>query len=312
MILKKYLLAISALCAFVGCTERIVLDLKTSDPKLVINASALLDTATNSASPMVVFSADLNLSTPFYDQKVRNPSVANAKVFVTENDGTTSTKHQLQQDGAFYWLYTLTVPYQGPNTSYALEIEFEGDTYQSAPETIIPTPAVTRSEAIRNTTLEDLNNGNNGRVGSTNDDDKRLFLDVNIYFRDDPNVNNFYLITLSHPSVTGDFFTIRNDDRLLKTGDISLQLLTSFREKDITRPFKIDQTGSFYSISRAYFNFITVLSTQISREGGNPFGGDTPKDPIRGNVINVTNPDKFPYGFFLVAHKQPFPVSYSE
>ena len=51
-------------------------------------------------------------------------------------------------------------------------------------------------------------------------------------------------------------------------------------------------------ISRAAYNFLTQVQTQTAFVGG-PF--DTPPAPIRGNIHNLTNPEKNALGFFGAA-----------
>ena len=55
---------------------------------------------------------------------------------------------------------------------------------------------------------------------------------------------------------------------------------------------------NIYGVSEAYYNFMFILLQQTGG-GGGPF--ETQPATVRGNIINETNPDNYPLGYFRVS-----------
>ena len=61
----------------------------------------------------------------------------------------------------------------------------------------------------------------------------------------------------------------------------------------------MDVTIRNYGISHRFYNFMFTLLQQGSEEGGGPF--ETQPATVRGNCINQTNQDNFPFGYFRLS-----------
>ena len=57
-----------------------------------------------------------------------------------------------------------------------------------------------------------------------------------------------------------------------------------------------DVTIKILGIDERYFNYSSILIEQSEQDGGNPF--QTPPAVLRGNILNTTNPDNYPLGYF--------------
>jgi len=54
-----------------------------------------------------------------------------------------------------------------------------------------------------------------------------------------------------------------------------------------------------YGISEQYYNFMFLLLQQTTDNSGGPF--ETQPATVRGNCINITNPENYPLGYFRVS-----------
>ena len=59
-----------------------------------------------------------------------------------------------------------------------------------------------------------------------------------------------------------------------------------------------------YGVSERFYEFMFVLLQQSSDGGGGPF--ETQPATVRGNCINETNPENFPFGYFRLSEVSEF------
>ena len=52
-------------------------------------------------------------------------------------------------------------------------------------------------------------------------------------------------------------------------------------------------------ISREYYDYMFVLRSQVGTNQGGPF--ETMPAVVRGNIVNETNQDNFPFGYFRLS-----------
>ena len=61
-----------------------------------------------------------------------------------------------------------------------------------------------------------------------------------------------------------------------------------------------DEITFFLSgVDEQFYNFMFILLQQGSDDSGGPF--ETQPATVRGNIINTTNPENFPLGYFRVS-----------
>ena len=56
---------------------------------------------------------------------------------------------------------------------------------------------------------------------------------------------------------------------------------------------------NLYGVNEQFYNFMFVLLQQSTDQGSGPF--ETQPATVRGNIINETNSDNFPLGYFRIS-----------
>ena len=70
-----------------------------------------------------------------------------------------------------------------------------------------------------------------------------------------------------------------------------------YRVKDLAVGDEV--TLNLYGVNAQFYDFMFVLLQLGSDQGGGPF--ETQPATVRGNIINQTNTDNFPLGYFRVS-----------
>lgn len=265
--LKTLFIGISII--FTSCTDVIDVDVPSADPRLVIEASLDWEKGTSGNEQTIA----LSTSTKYF-QKKENNIITGASVKVTNDSDGTEFIFIDQKNGK----YTTNSFIPVLNQSYTLEVIYNNETY-IAKETMTP---VTNITAITQSREEE------------NDKDA---LEVNVIFDDPENQENFYFIKFrekgdllpelyrdSDEFTNGNQMTIRYEKE--KDDDINQE---EFMPNDIV-------DIHFHGISKDYYDYISILINQTEEHG--PFG--TTPVPLKGNCINVSNPNNYAYGYFRV------------
>jgi hypothetical protein len=260
--MKKLTIILLSLIIY-SCEEPIDLDLNTSDPKLVIEASINWFKGTNGNEQEI----KLSLSAPYYD--LETPPANNASVTVLDSnfneyifleEGTTG----LYKNNSFLpiidELYTLTVNYNG-------------DTY-SASETLKSVSPIDY--------VEQKNDG-----GFSGED-----IELKAYYTDPANIENNYLFEFINNFTAIPDLEVYKDE--FTDGN---QIFGFYTEEDLKSGDEVIIRN--YGISKAFYEFMFILLQQNNEEGGGPF--ETTPATVRGNCINETNPDNFPFGYFRLS-----------
>ncbi|AEM72388.1 hypothetical protein Murru_3374 [Allomuricauda ruestringensis DSM 13258] len=269
--MKNYIsLIIITLLAVTSCTDVVEVDVPTAETRLVVEAS--LDWEKGTAGN--VQSIELSTSTPYFDLD-SDAAVDGAQVNVTDLDSGDEFLFEGQGNGLYTTSNFIPVLYH----QYQLEIIYDNETYL-ATETLYP---VSDIKALTQST-----------EGGFDDE----FLELNLYFDDPEEEENFYLIRYQEE---GDPFPDLEDQSDEFTNGNEQH---DFYEKDDDednneQPFEPGDTVfvDLYGISEQYYNYIRLLIEQYY-SAGDPFGA-VPA-PIKGNCINQDNPANFAYGYFRV------------
>lgn len=257
----KYIVLLTIGLLLSSCEEVVDVDLDTSAPRLVIDASINWVKGTNGRLQKV----KLTTTGSYYENTV--PAVSGATVFITNSDNTVFSFIETPDTGEY--VCTNFNPVIGEN--YTLTVEYDGQTY-TASDTLYAAPDI-----------ENIIQDNEG--GFLNDN-----IEVRFFFMDNGNEDNFYLVrfdtdVLPYPdydALKDEFFQgnlmfdfIDHED--FKTGDVvGLRL---------------------YGISERYYNYMSILISMVEGGAGSgPF--QTPPVNARGNIINQTNEDNFALGYF--------------
>ncbi len=81
-----------------------------------------------------------------------------------------------------------------------------------------------------------------------------------------------------------------------------------FAEEDLELPTTI--TIKMSGISKDYFTYFRILQSQSGENAGGPF--QTVPSSLLGNMINTTNEDNFPLGYFHISETDTFTLDLVE
>ena len=260
---------------FTSCEKVIDVDVRSIEPKLVIDASfeVLFDAFPVTANTVV----KLRLSADYFDTEI--PTVTNATVFLTNLSDNTIINFSDTDATGNYAPEESFIPLDG--IEYELTIVYNNETYQG------------KATKIKSSPLLKVRQG-----------DKTLFAgnetEVIATFEDSINIENYYLFDFSKNS-----FSVL-EDRFFdgKIYDIS----NYFSEDEIELPETI--TIKMSGISKKYHTYFRILQSQSGQNGGGPF--QSVPSSLLGNMINTTNENNFPLGYFHISETDTFTINLVE
>lgn len=243
----------------ISCTDTVDVDVPNAGNRLVIEASLNWEKGTSGQTQTI----KLSESTGFFDSNTNVP-VIGATVIVTKEDDGMQFSFQDLNNGD----YATADFVPQVNQEYSLEIQYNGQTY-TATETLMAVPDINFVEQ----TIE----------GDLEEDEIQL----KVFFDDPVNVANFYLgefIPSNLPLLTlaelDDEFTDGNENFI------------EYDNEDLVAGVTVDI--NLYGISEQYYNYIGILIEQTDDPG---IFATTPVQ-LRGNCINLNNPDEEVLGYF--------------
>jgi hypothetical protein len=251
-----------------SCEDVIDLELPTSEPRLVIDASInwFKGTAGNEQS------IKLSLTAPFFDENV--PPASGAEVQVTKAGDDVFIFTEEGNTG----VYKNNNFIPQINETYQLRISYNGETYVAS-ETLKSVSEITRVE-------QNLEGGFSGE-----DTEIKAFCNDPI---DEENYYFFEFIPSLPVTPTLDTF----EDEFVNGNEI----FGFYVEEDLDPGQSV--TIRNYGVSERFYEFMFILLQQIDDGGGGPF--ETQPATVRGNCINQTNPDNFPLGYFRLSEVDEF------
>ena len=260
-IMKKIISILVLSIFFISCEEKVNIPLDTGNPKLVIDANILWQKGTNGSTQKV----KLTTTTDFYSNVI--PTVSGAVVYITDSSNNLFTFLETPNTGEYVCSNFVPVI----NKEYTLTVQYAGQTYRST-NTLLATPTI---DSVQQNSVQGFS-GNQ--------------IQVKFFYQDNGAENNNYLIgvknstkaVVEYDALQDEFFQGNQmfgfyTDNKLKTGD---QLFFSLE-----------------GISLRYYNYMKeLLSISGSGGGGGPFS--TPPVTLRGNIVNQTDENNFPLGYF--------------
>lgn len=251
-----------------SCTDVIEVEVTYGGPRLVVEASLDWEKGTQGNEQTI----KLSVMIPYFDDTVID-IVTGAEVKVTD-DSTGNIVQFIDQNNGNYTTSDF-VPVIGQ--SYTLEINYNGEIY-IAKETLMPVVDIDNVD-------QSTENGFDPNV-----------IEVNIYFKDPIDEENYYLTKFHEredlfPTLSdlSDEFTNGNEMFIFyeKTNN------ENTGEKELQPGDIVDI--ELYGISKTYYNYIGLLIQQ-NESAGNPFSSIPV--PLRGNCTNLSNPDNYAWGYF--------------
>ncbi len=270
--MKTYInivLSLFAIITITSCEDVIDVAVQTAPTRLTIEASLDWEKGTAGNNQTI----KLSTSTPYFDT-TSNTNVTGASVKVTNTTNGTEFIFADQNNGA----YTTSEFVPVLNQSYTLEVVYNGEKY-TATETLNPVPDIT---SITQSTEEGF-------------DDE--VLDITLTFTDPEGEGNHYLLKFNEE---GDLLPGFDafDDEFVDGNEVEA-VYEKFDDEEIgTEEFVVGDVVNInlHAISEGYYNYMSILIDQ-SDSGG--LFGTTPV-ALKGNCINLDNPDNYANGYFRV------------
>ena len=262
--IKKHALLLIVVFAITSCEDVVEVDVPETTPRLVIEATfnRYFKEDGSSDSEGIV---KLSLSAPFFAEQI--PPALGA--VVTINDPVNDISYEFadsENNGSYFGRFVPDF-----NIPYELKVVYQGEIYEST-TAMMPTGE-----------LESILQGDKTLFGG---DDKEVI----ITFKDSPSERNYYLIDLD----VGNFLI--TDDEFYDGNSF----VFSYFYEDLKVGDELNIR--LFGVDKRFSNFFEILQTQSGADGGGgggPFA--TPSGIVRGNVINTTNVDNYPFGYFRIS-----------
>ncbi|WGD34124.1 DUF4249 family protein [Olleya sp. YS] len=266
-IINRSLYVLLILIVF-NCEDVIDLKVPTSDPKLVIEASLNWFEGTDGSNQEI----KLTLSAPFFDSEV--PPANNAIVTVEDTNGNIFNFIEDANTGIYKTTNFIPVLDQ----EYTLNINYNGETYIG-------------TEILKSVTPIDYIEQNN-EGGFSGED-----IELKAYYTDPENIENYYFYEFISDIPEYPVLEVYDDE--FTDGN---QIFAFYTEEDLEAGDQVIINN--YGVSEQFYQFMFLLLQQTAEDGGGPF--ETQPATVRGNCVNITNPDNFPLGYFRVSQAYQF------
>lgn len=254
--------------SFTSCEEVIDVDLNTEAPRLVIEASINWQKGTTGNEQSI----KLSLTAPFFSETIQPAN--NAEVYITNSANEQFTFNEIGNSGVY--INNNFVPII--DQTYNLTIIYEDEIY-TATETLKPVVPIDFVEQ----------NNDGGFSGEETE--------LKAFFHDPAEEENYYFFEFISDIPAIPSLEVYNDE--FTNGNTMFGFYT---EEELSAGDEV--TIRIHGTSERFYNFMFILLQQISEEGGGPF--ETQPATVRGNVINQTNPDHFPFGYFRLSEMDEF------
>lgn len=259
---KKILLIIIGFTV-VSCEDVITVDLDTTAPRLVIDASIDWEKGTTGNEQKIV----LSTTTGYYSAAF--PTVSGAEITVTNTAGTVFSFTESGNTGEY--LCNNFQPEIGE--TYQMVILLNGETY-TASETLTASPDI----------MENIEQNNKGGMGGDE-------VEITFYYQDDPATTNYYLFGVKSSLVAFPEYSVENDE------DSNGNIVPEYHSNEDFKPGDVVNIR-LYGISERYFNYMNKL---IIASGADTGPWPTTPSAVRGNIVNQTDNQNFAFGYFRLA-----------
>lgn len=261
--MKRFLILVLIVICSTNCEDVIDVDLNEVEPRLVIEASInwFKNTSGNEQS------IKLSLSAPFFDETT--PPANAAIVFI--EDSSNNVFNFIEDGNTGIYRNNNFIPML--DETYNLTIVYNNETYIATEtmKSVVP--------------IDYVEQNNDG--GFTGDD-----IELKAFYTDPADEENFYFFEfISNIPVVP---TLEVYEDRFTDGN---QIFGFYTEEDLESGDEV--TIRNYGVSDRFYDFMFILLQQGSEENGGPF--ETQPATVRGNCINTTNPDNFPFGYFRLS-----------
>lgn len=258
----KHIILLFSLLFLTSCEDVIEVDLETTEPKLVIDASLRWIKGTSGQAQEI----KLTLTAPYFDNEI--PPATGALVTVKD---TNNNNFIFNEDGNT-GIYKNNSFIPVIDAEYNLTIVYDNETY-------------TGTESMKSVVpIDRIEQKNDG--GFTGED-----IEIKAFYTDPEGIKNFYLFEVLVTNKSTLSLEVYDDE--FTDGN---EIFAFYSDEDLKSGDELIITNS--GISQRTYDFTNILLEQTSENSGDPF--ETQPATVRGNCINQTNPDNFPLGYFRV------------
>ncbi|RCT54480.1 DUF4249 family protein [Winogradskyella sp. KYW1333] len=261
--MKKIFLILIFIYPLFSCEDVIDVDLNESEPRLVIEASINWFKGTQGNEQSI----KLSLSAPFFEENVPPASGAVVQVFDLNNN----TFDFIEEGNTGIYRNDNFIPTL--DAIYTLNVLYNNELYTASEnfKSVVP--------------IEFIEQTNDG--GFSGED-----IELKAFYTDPASVKNYYFFEfLSDISVVPNLEVY--EDRFTDGN----QIFGYYTEEDLEPGDVV--TIRNYGISERFYEYMFILLQQGTEENGGPF--ETQPATVRGNCINQSNPDNFPFGYFRLS-----------
>ncbi|MCF7561721.1 DUF4249 domain-containing protein [Sabulilitoribacter multivorans] len=265
--MKKIVIILLSLI-FVSCEDVIDVDLKTSEPRLVIDASINWIKGTQGEIQLI----KLSLTAPYFDETI--PAATGASVIVT--DSNNNTFNFIEEGSSGVYINDSFIPEIG--ATYNLTINYNNEIYLAS-ETLIPVVPIEF--------VEQKNDG-----GFAGDE-----VEIKAFYTDPGGIENFYFFEFIKTSTSAQNLEVYDDE--FTDGN---QIFAFHSDETLEAGDELIIRNS--GISQRYYEYLNILLQQTDDQSGDPF--QTQPATVRGNCINQTNFSNYPFGYFRASETDVF------
>ena len=260
----KKLISILYIFILLGCEKVIELETDFNDKRLVVDAYISKHKDSLNKKGFVKLSETI----PYFSNE--ESMVDNAVVSIEINEKIQVLNYDSQKKE-----YIGDINFVDDNDEFILNIMHNNNNYTS------------NSRLIKTPKIESVVFGERK---SLNKDE----VELKITFTDPPEEGNYYLWKFG-PKKSGKFDYLPALDKYINGNKFTFSFFIDKTEYlQNTDYITIEING----ITEDYFNYLNILTSQAGAQNGRPFS--TSSSVIKGNVINNTNLENFPLGYFRV------------
>ena len=274
--MNKYIFYI-IIIIFYSCEKVINIDSNYSDERVVLDASIFKNINEDFATAKVIVSK----TAPYFGEN--NTEIEEAEVYIKTKKGNINLKYNSEKK-----YYTNTIDYINYEEVYEFLVTYEEQNYYSSEKLI-------KISGIESVVFGDRK--------SLNKDEIELL----ITFTDPKEIGDFNLWRFG-PKGKGNTYDYLVSRDLYTNGN---QFTFSFFI-DKTEYFKNDEFVNIEmtGLTEEGFNYLNILTAQAGAQNGRPFSSAS--SIIKGNIINNSNSEMFPLGFYRVTEFDYFRLSKKE
>ncbi|WP_055436472.1 DUF4249 domain-containing protein [Lacinutrix algicola] len=246
-----------------SCQDVIDIEVPNAEPRLVIDASLSWFEGTSGTYQTI----QLTLSAPFFNNEI--PAATGANIFVTDQSNTVYNFIDTNSNG-IYECFNFNPQL---NQEYSLTVIYNNETYFGVETLMAITP------------IDYIEQNNDG--GFSGDE-----IEIKAFYTDPTDEENYYFFEFQEEYESNPNLQVY-DDEFINGNQIFA--FYSNEDTEIGNELMIRN----YGVSQQFYQFMTLLLQQTSDGGGGPF--EIQPATVRGNCINQTNPQNFPFGYFKVS-----------